>query len=226
MAAPYGAISICGLRVAKLTAGGAPDDGASNGYQTNDIIRAQIGFQTETGTSVVQKDGCGNIRFSLTDPDTVTGVNLTLDLCSLDAKLKALMLGGTYITSSGNPFGYEAPALDATAPTLCTEFWVKAYEGSAQVTDTTTSPDPTYYHFVFPSTKWTQADNTYENGTFAVDQITGFGVENASITQNGPFDDWPTPIVANGGITNVYGWWYDNDVPTTTAYVNETSAAS
>lgn len=226
MAAPYGAISICGLRVATLTSGGAPSSGALKGYQTNDIIRAQIAFATTTGTSVVQKDGCGNIRFSLKDPDTVTGIDITVDLCSLDSRLKTLLLGGTALASAGNPFGYISPALSATPPTLCTEFWVKAMAASAQVTDVTTTPNPTYYHFVFPSTKWTQANNTYENANFAIDQVKGFGVENASITANGPFDDWPATIVAAGGIKTAYGWWYDDDVPPSTGYVNETSAAS
>lgn len=220
---------VCRLRVALLDSAGAPDSGASNGYVTKGFVSIETSPQVEEGEEVVVKDGCGDICLRYVDKDIVKGVNATINLCQLDAQLYWLLLGGTTFTESPSSdiFGGKMPAVaSGGGPDLCLEWWTIAQDGASQATPDSTSNLPAYYHFVIPKISFSPGDTTYENGP-AQFPVVGKGEENANITANGPFDDWPTEVANAGGIDSPWGWWLDSTLPDAScAFVEVTSAAS
>jgi hypothetical protein len=46
--------------------------------------------------------------------------------------------------------------------------------------------------------------------------VKGKSVENAAITANGPFNDWPIWTADNGGVTRCYGYFLDSALPSAT----------
>ena len=222
----YASVELAALRIATLTSTGAPSTGAGKGYVTNAAIQLGVTIEVETGTEFTQKNGLGGICATLKQPDTVKGVTLALELCQLDSQLIAIMTGGQQITNSTNTIGMQLPAIGATPPVICVEAWTKAWNGGAQAVDAYTSPNASYYHFVFPFVQWVQGQFTMEEG-FMVIPLSGTGRENLLVTSNGPYDDWPSPIVNLGGIRRIGGWWVDDDLPTAAcAAIAVTSAAS
>jgi hypothetical protein len=219
-------VDLCAVRVASLTEAGAPDTGADNGYVTDAAIKLDVTVELETGDELVQKNGCGAICAVLREPDLIKGISLGTDLCQLDAELLALLTGSDTFTSGGNAIGSQFPAIGATPPPVCFEGWSKAWESGQQAVAPFTDPDPTYIHWVFPYTRWVQGALVVEHALQVV-PVTGKGQENESITVNGPFDDWPTAIADQGGVTRIGGWFYDAAIPTVACNTIEvTSAAS
>lgn len=138
-----------------------------------------------------------------------------------------IMTGASVISSGGNAIGFQFPAVGAEPPPVCFEAWSKAWSGDSQVVAPFTDPLATYIHWVFPYTRWVQGAFTMEHDLMIV-PVTGKGRENASITANGPFDDWPTAVANAGGITRIGGWFYDDSLPNNDSctYIEVTSAAS
>lgn len=222
----YASVELAALRIATLTASGNPDTGAGKGYVTNAAIQMGVTVEVETGTEFTQKNGLGGICATLKQPDTVKRVTLALELCQLDSQLIAMMTGGTQVTSGGNTIGMLLPEVGSTPPPICVEAWTKAWDGGQQAVNAFTTPNASYFHFVFPFVQWAQGQFTMEEG-FMVIPLNGSGSENSLITANGPFDDWPTPVANLGGITRIGGWWVDDDLPTAAcAAIAVTSTAS
>lgn len=222
----YASVELSAIRVAELTSAGAPNTGAGNGYVSDAAIQMGVTVEVETGTEFVQKNGLGAICATLKQPDTIKRVTLALELCQLDSELIAMLTGGQTFASGGNTIGMQLPAVGATPPNLCIEAWTKAWDGGGQAVPAFTSPTPAYFHFVFPLTTWVQGQFSMAEG-FMVVPLTGSGSENSAITANGPFDDWPAPVVNAGGITRIGGWFLDDDLPTAAcAAIAVSSAAS
>lgn len=210
----YASLQLCALRVSLLTTGGAPDTGANNGYVTDAMINLGVAVELTEGDEFEQKNGCGAICAAFKAPDRIKRLNLSTELCQLDMELIAMFDGSDVFSSGGNVIGMQYPAIDSNLErVLCVEAWSKAWDGAQQAVPAFTSPDAAYFHWVFPRTQWVQGDKTLENGLLTV-PLTGQGFENDNITANGPFDDWPAPIVAAGGITRVGGVFLDDTLPT------------
>lgn len=219
-------LDLCGIRVAKLTSGGAPSTGASNGYFSDAPIKLQVTVTTEAGTDETQKNGCGALMATLQEPDKIKGIEFALDLCQLDAELLEIQTGGSVFVSGGNAVGAQLPAVGAEPPPVCFEGWSKAWDGDAQVVAPLTTPNATYIHWVFPFTRWVQGAFTLEHKLLVI-PVTGKGSENTHITANGPFNDWPVAVTGAGGVTRLGGWFFDATLPTNSCtYVAVTSAAS
>ena len=210
----YQSYQLCAVRFARLDSAGAPVAGAANGYVLLTSQTLTVGFESEEGTEVVSKSGCGNVVSSLKGADATKRATGTLTVLDTDYALMALVLGGTLLGTPSAPSGWLAPALDAIAPNICLEFWTKAIEGSSQVIDPATTPDPTWFHAVIPRTTWTIGETTYEDDLGVV-PLDFQGFENLNITADGPFNDWPTAVVTAGGARRVFNSFYDGDVPTT-----------
>lgn len=208
----FAPLQACRTRVAALTAGGAPDDGADSGYVTDALIDAQIGFEIEEGIDLTQKNGCGAICQTFKGDDEIKRATITLNLCTLDFELMWLMIGGDLKVVGGDTFGWEIPKLSDPAPNgFSLEIWAKAWDGAQQATPPSTGSNAAYFHFVFPSVKAQIGDFTMEGENFTIIQINAFSSENENLTVNGPFDDWPVAIAAQGGITAAMGVWLESE---------------
>lgn len=220
-------VDLCAIRVSKVTEAGAPMPGASNGYVSDAPISLGVTVTTEAGDDLTLENGCGTIMATLQTPDQLKGVELELNLCQLDAYLLSLLTGATLFTSAGNAVGFQFPAVGSSPGPVCFEGWSKAWtSGGNQLTHTFTTPNATWIHWVFPFTRWVQGDITMEHELMTV-PVNGKGYENDNITVNGPFDDWPTAVAAQGGITRLGGWFYDSAPPSADCnYETVTSIAS
>lgn len=224
----YTPLQLCATRVALLDTAGSPDNGASNGYITDAVIKADFSPEIEEGDEFTLKNGCGNICATFKDNDRLKRVTIDLELCHLDAELISLLVGGTLIQSGGDTIGYMFPGVDDNPPPgVCFEAYQKAWDNSAQGTPPFLGGNTAgWIHWVFPKVKFQISDWTEEN-EFTVFTLTGFAEENPRITQNGPYDDWDPAVVAMGGITNMGGWFLDDTLPTAQCgFVSVTSAAS
>lgn len=219
-------VGLCAVRLAKLTAAGAPLTGANNGLVVNSAMSLQVTLEKEAGAKKTKKNGCGQLMVSLRDDDTISGITFAAKFCQLDAELINFLTGASLITSGGNSVGLELPGFGSVPGPVCLEGWSKAIDVDHQIIAPATSPASTYIHWVFPFSKWTQDAFKMEDDAMEVD-ISGNGNENPYITVNGPFDDWPAYTVTHGGITKSGGWFYDGAPPTATcARIAVPSAAS
>lgn len=219
--ADYQSLRFVRIRVSKLTSGtGAPLAGASNGYVSNSQIQCQVSVNVTTGDAFEQKNGNGETCATSTDADRLKSIGLTMDLCSSDPILRSFLTGGTLLTDPGHsnlPVGYQAASAAGTLDSpVCLEGWTKAWDGTVQAVSTSTSPNASYLHWVFPYAKFVEDTTTLNNG-IATFPVKGISVENAGITANGPFNDWPLWVAQNGGITRSYGYFLDGTtLPTVT----------
>lgn len=219
-------VGLCAIRLALLTPAGAPLTGANNGLVVNSAMSLQVTLTKETGDKKTKKNGCGQLMVSLAEDDTLSGIEFASKYCQLDAELIAMKTGASLITSGGNSVGMEFPGVGATSQPVCLEGWSKAIDVDHQIIAPSTGPLATYIHWVFPFTKWTQDAFTMEDDAMEVD-LSGKGQENPYITVNGPFNDWPSYVVAHDGITKLGGWFYDGNLPAATcSRIPVTSAAS
>lgn len=223
----FSARQVCSARVALLAEAGAPVAGANNGYVTN-LVSVETSVNVEEGDEFVQKDGCGDICARFVDCDKVKGVDATLNICTFDAQLVGLVTGGTEFVDPGTAdvMGVQIPGVSAACPgAISLEWWCYAQDGASQATPDV-APAGAYWHFVIPYLKFRLGDVTYENG-IPILPLVGKGSENPNITQNGPFNDWPTGVANAGGVTSPFGYWLESSMPSAACeYEAVTSAAS
>lgn len=224
----FAPLQVCAVRVAALTAGGAPDTGAGNGYVSDAIIDATIGIELSEGAEVEQKNGCGAVCQTFKGTDSIKRATLSLNFCVLDLELIWLLTGGDLFTKAGDTFGWQPPQIADPAPNgVCLELWSKAWDGAQQATPASTASAAAYLHFVFPLFKSQIGEFNLEGENFTVIPVDGFSTENSNVTANGPYDDWPVEIAQGGGITSAFGVFLDANLPTADCgFIAVTSAAS
>lgn len=223
----FTSLQLCGIRVAELNVNGSPVTGAGHGYVSTSPIKMQIKIESEKGDEFTQKNGCGKLCVEYRDQARIKGASLMLELCQLDSALISLITGADNISSGANVIGMQVPAVTGDSdPGVCIEAWSKAWDGNQQAVPAFTTPNVAYYHWVWPRVRFIQGDIMLENG-IAVIPVDGEANENARITANGPYDDWPTPVQNAGGITRFMGWWLDTAPPQAQCgYIPVTSTAS
>jgi len=198
------------IRVAKLTSGGAPLAGPTNGYVSDAQVTVDVTLNLEAGDEIIQKNGGGRLCATFKDVDRIKNATIKMELCQLDAELLSLLTGGTVIGTP--PIGFQPPgAQDSLENPVCLEVWTRAWDGSSQAV----LPDGVtgaFWHFVFPSCKFTP-DHFVLNDQTLIVPVTGTAQDNTAITPDGPFNDWPTDVADVGGITKVYGVFLNNPPP-------------
>lgn len=223
----FSARQICAARFALLNPTGSPDAGANNGYVTN-LVSLVTSPQISEGDKFIQKDGCGDICARFLDCDKVEGVDATVNICTLDPLLVALVTGGQTFTdvATDDVVGMKLPSVaDGCPQPICLEWWTYAQDGSQQATPAV-APNGAYWHHVIPYLTFTIGGETFENG-IPIRPLVGKGSENPNITINGPFNDWPASVALTDGIDSPYGYWLEGSIPTVACnYVEVTSAAS
>ena len=219
----YSSRQVARARIALLDQTGAPDAGSENGYVSK-LVSVQMTPQLEEGEEFTLKTGDGDICASFRDNDKIKGNNLVLSLCQLDAQMIGLATGATIFEDNDGVMGLKIPKStdDPPAP-VCFEWWTIAQDGSSQAT---LNGSALYWHHVVPFNRFTIGDHTFENGILTV-VLNGKGEENTNITINGPFDDWPAGVVAEGGADSAYAYWRETSLPVASCdYVSVSSAAS
>ena len=199
----YQSLDLVAVRASILDTDGSRLCSNSNGSAYN-LRPISLGRTptVSTGETFEQKSGDGTICVSITDADVTTGETLTLNLCQLDLELISVMTGAELLLDgSAEVFGLEAPDPSSTLSPIEFHAWTKAYSGSSQVAD-----PRDYWHWVWPSTKWTIGDWTFERGILSV-SLSGKASANANLG-NGSFGDLP-----GAGVQQFFGVWLDNDVP-------------
>lgn len=210
---------VCATRVTRLDENGSPMTGAGNGLVSNALISAQIDPDVEAATTSTVKNACGDVCATARDCDKLLGVNVTLNLCQLDAQLLYFAIGGDLFLDLagdgvGDVLGMQLPlSTDACANGVALELFAKAWDGGQQATPPFGGGTAVaYYHFVFPKVTFQIGQNTFEDA-FATITLNGYSSENSNITANGPYDDWPTDIAAAGGVTSSMGFFLDTNLP-------------
>lgn len=222
----FSSLDICAIRVAQLTAAGAPNSGATNGIVSNGMVKLQVALNIDKGAEFVQKTGCGDIAISFKEPDRLKNTALTLELAILDLLLLQAIAGVSLFThASSSPsgtqnsaVGFQLPPVTATGGTVTINYasleaWTRTVSGTRQQLPAIYTTGSGWWHWVFPQTYWTMGQFSLINGlvTFPIE---GTGIENPAITTDGPFNDWPADVSAGGGITRVAGAFLDNSIPT------------
>jgi hypothetical protein len=217
MASPdcLASVDICMLRVAQLTATGAPRTGAF-GVVTDAIDNVKIGTTNDTVNEFIRKNGCGSIVTRIPDQTVVKGSSFSVDLTRWDRDLIRLLCGGVTLTNSGHSAGYKSPKFaDGVPNPCCIEVWAKAWDGSVQAVTTTSTPNASYHCYVLPYVQCSLSSAfTLAGGTDAIFTITGTGSENPNATVNGPWNDWPAFAVAQNGFDSAFGEFDDSTLPT------------
>lgn len=213
------------IRIAELTPAGAPRNGAGHGYVSDAVVSIQRTPRVDAGQQVTQRNGSGAVCQYVSDCDTIVGQDLVMSLCTNDLKLIS-MLTGAYAPSDGTgTMGYLERGLnDGCADPVSLEWWSIAWDGGAQAS---IGGVPQYWHRVVPFTRWVHAATTYERGLQVV-TLNGKGEENAAITVNGAYNDWPAAVVTADGLVNrSFGEWREGTVPAAAcATISVTSTAS
>lgn len=191
----YGSIKAAVVRVAKLSASCVPISGANNGAVSRAIVQLQAQAQYETGTEYTQKNGLGDILFSVKDSDKLKNLNLNLEIATRDFELIALMTGATPIVSGSLTSGLARRGTGQTSPgAVSVEVWTKVASG----TGTCVTGDSQWFRTVYPKVEWTLGDTDY-GASIATYRLTGVAEGNPNWGSTGPFSDFPTGYT---GISN------------------------
>lgn len=220
MADQPASLRIVRLRLAKLNpATNAPANGTQNGYVSSQMVSLQIAPQVTTGAEITQNNGAGAVCVSAKANDQPKRIDLTLTMCANDPYVANFLTGAALfnITTAGTAHGWQMPAGGVDNTTVaCLEAWAYAWAGTSQVISAATTPNVAWEHYVFPLTKgWTLGTTTLQDGS-TVFQYTGQANDNSAITLNGPFNDWPSYIFDEGGVTTSMGVFEDGTIPSAT----------
>lgn len=212
----FGAIQCVATRFAALTATGAPLTGANNGYSTSILMEATISPDVSEGDKSVLENANSNICQIFEACDILQGIEIEIEVCSLEPDLMALLAGGRTFVSSAQTRGWEFPLPSDTCKNgTCVEFWQLSWDQNTQATSTMFAANTlTYTHWVFPRVRWMLEAYTI-NKDFTTWKLKGKAQTNPKITANGPYDDWDAPVSGMGGITGLGGFFYDDEFPAT-----------
>ena len=198
------AIQLCGLRVSRLDATGAPVVGATHSFVTDKQVSLAFNPVNREGTEIEVVNGCDAVITDFKGADAFKRVTVTLTLGTPNPELAELLAGFALVTGAGNTIGASYPAVGAAPPNgVCLETWAKAWLGGGPPTALA------YWRFVFPRVVLSPSDETLENAALA-QVFTGPGSENANITANGPHNDWPAGLTTE---ERAVSYWRDATAP-------------
>lgn len=229
----YGTLDFCMTRIALLNSSGQVVAGASNGWRTDGGIKLDIGPDVEAGDDLVQKNGCGLPALTWQDFDRIKRFNLQLDVSLFEPGFLGLALNNSTFMQSGSVLGTQAAPVDTAGNLICLEGWTKAWNGANQAGpallgsggNPITKPSVAYWHWVFPKVAF-RLDKWSLNHAFGVFPLIGTANENPNMSAHGPFNDWPTGVVAAGGVVRAYGAFFDATLPASNCGLIAVSGAS
>jgi hypothetical protein len=196
---------LCAVRITRVDSAGNVIAG-TNAYVTDNPIQITLTPNIETGNTVSVRNGCGCSVARFKFPDTFNWFEFSFNKAALEPSMEAFLLGAETIVDGADVVGIAFPSTldcDADEPSVALEYWTKHVVGSGQ--------DGTYpwIHWVFPSTSWSLADNTFGEDATQV-SLNGFSRTNTNWGE-GPYGDGPpdSQDIRDGGY-----WKTDVDPPT------------
>jgi hypothetical protein len=178
-----GQAQACLIRVARLTATGAPSVGATNLYVSSNLISMEWAPDIATGDELEQVDGCGNECVYFRAPDRIRKLDLTLTMCAPEPELLEMLAGGTLHALTAVTTGYGIPGtgtIGEGVDDVSIELWQNIIVDGSIVGQA---------RYVFPRTRnWRRTGSTHQNDILDV-TLEGFGV-NAGAWGDGPGGDW------------------------------------
>jgi hypothetical protein len=212
---PAQSFQVVAMRAARLAANGTPVTGTSQGYVSKAPLQVQLSMDFENGKEFTQENGAGNICAYYKGPDKFKKVDISFDLCDLDAELISILTSDDVdtIVTGAQTTGFIFPRVAGTGSGtilngVSLEFWSKRWVGGGAPTS------GLYWHWWFPKAILRIGDMTMENDFLKV-PITGYLQENGNFG-NGPGDDFsPAPLNAIGAVS------FTDTLPTeSSTYVN------
>lgn len=192
------------VRASLLESDGTPRYGVTDGSAFS-MCPQRITSSTETdaGTTETIRCGGGSVFATVSTDDTITALNMTLELTAADIELSILMAQAIpyYNDADTVIIGLEDPG-NITRPKIEFHAWQEARSSSSQAA----SPYG-YFHWLFPSTTWRLDPVSLEEG-FDTLVLVGKSEANASLYP-GVWSDIPDEYQGVG----LQAWWRANDVP-------------
>jgi len=203
----YTSADLCAVRISVLNEDGSPIFSNVDGSAYDlSPISLQINPTSSTGDTFEQRNGCGDICFTRTNPDSNTGADLVLQLCEIDYEFIALALG-TSIIVDGSAENIGVAYGTSTGAPVEFHAWAKTYADSSAVA----SPR-TYVHHVFPNVTWTVGSQTLQQNARIV-TLNGTATTSSTIGDGG-FGDIPETI--QPGIAYYWAEFVADDIPVAT----------
>lgn len=194
----YASKQLCAIRAARLGANCNPVSGANNGFASSGIISIQASPDKETGEEFSQKDGCGRLVHYSQDQDRLKKLNLTLEFTGFDFEAIEILTGNELIMDGeGNVIGISDEGINADISNgAYLEVWTKSVLGGASCAGDSIEEGAGWFRTVFPKTILSLDDQSYENAVATV-SVSGYGFSNPTLTDVGPFNDYPTAGALN-----------------------------
>src|ERR1051326_2060952 len=98
-------IQACAERVAVLEQDGVPVPGAGNLYVTDALVKLEATPVYFKGVEIEAPNACGNLCVNFKARDVLKRFDLTLEICTIDAELEHMLMGGETFTSGGFTVG-------------------------------------------------------------------------------------------------------------------------
>src|SRR5690606_13272350 len=198
------------IRVLRLASNGEVETGADTRYEYEAAILMGYTPVYPDRQTIEQRKGNGEICATFRErPHAPDSVDLTLNLCTLDAELIELLVGGTVITQgtgAGDTIGWLAPTSstvneDGVAIEVWSKMWNNIQRGLFN------SQAGWFRHF-FPKTTWQMGEQSIDGENFLTVQLTGIAEPNSSFG-TGYADD---PIATQVG-DSPFGYQLDDAKP-------------
>lgn len=202
---------VCLLRAGRLQSTCGPTYAANAGILTSSIVSMTATPEIEEGATVEQKNGCGDIVFTVIKCDKVKRWNLSGELVFADVEAMELLFGGSLIlgavggTFAGKAIGYAAPGPDDSCNNgVALEVVTKSGAGGAGACQVSGagSEYPAYTGHIFPRALMTLGERQFAEGAIRV-AFTGKAEANPNYGE-GPWGDWST--VAAGTFPSSSGY--------------------
>lgn len=175
------------VRVTQLAADGSTP-AANQMYVTDSLVKIDFNPDIESGPETVTRNAAGGLCIMYKLPDVVKRLSISIEICTPDPELEAILSGGTVFVSggaSGTIQGYQYPAVgvDPVPNGVSIEAWTHAVVGD--------HVDPTrpYMHWVFPKVANIHKTNRTIDINPMANAFDGHTVGNPN-WGNGPANDW------------------------------------
>lgn len=193
-----GIVQFCRTRVTLLNADGTPDDGATNGYVSDQPVTLAINADIQAATRRTVTSGCGCVLATDAGRSTLLGFALELVSGTWEPAMQSLMLGSTPIYDASdtpiiiglNHLGGDILGCGEDPREVAFEAWAHAWDGAGQ------DADFAWKHYVWPRTRWSKAPETIG------EEFTQPGLSGA-VFQNGGWGSGPYDDVPNDGTTPI-----------------------
>jgi hypothetical protein len=180
-----GSVHAVRLRATRLDTDGSPLVGDDNLYVSSALVTVGWTPQNSDDEEIEQKNGAGDICVYYKKKGALKGLEVKLQVCTMDPELIELLSGGEVITASGSTIGYAMPevGVDPQPNGISLEFWSRRVIGGAPANDR-----PYYWHLM-PRGRFSRDEQTHGNEA-ALPSFTGSFEQNDGWLQ-GPADVWP-----------------------------------